>query len=189
MRAAHLKSRVALLSELPPGPRQQVFAGLGPTTIAQIEGAARTAWLPVELDLDITESLARVLGIPATRAASKQGLLRTVEGPLLKPMIQAMIGVLGLTPASWLQWYPRLWPTIYRASGVLVVRHVPPDAVSLHVSGMPRPLASSRAYIEGLAGAFEAAFDVCRVAGNVVGRVDSADPSTAHFDARWTPGR
>ncbi|UJR85849.1 hypothetical protein [Sandaracinus amylolyticus] len=159
MRAAHVQENLRSLERLGSDVAARVREAIGPESVAEIEGALRTSWLPAALDVALTGALGRTLGDEAVRRWSREALIASASTPLLRGFVATAMRTLGTSRAV-LRWAPRAWDTIYRNAGEL--RHEARDdgSVVLVYEG-PRELAGDDTYLVGIAGAFEGALEIC----------------------------
>jgi hypothetical protein len=149
MRAAHLQENVRAIERL----GADVFARVkarAPSVVTDIQGALRPTWLEARLDVALTEALYQELGADAVRRVNRDAIVASVNGPLLKPMKDGLVSVLGLTPATALKWLPRGWQYIYREFGDVTWD---PSARELRIEKLPRFALDSVGWCEGCAGA------------------------------------
>lgn len=157
MRASFMHSNFEALSALGAGAAARVRARLPVATVREIEEASRLAWLPVELDIAITDAIDTELGREAMRRWAREGLLRSTEGPLLSPIIRSARTIFGITPHSFFRRASNMWAMIYRGCGELRLLDESEGRVVLELRGAPQVFRRSPAYLEGIAATFEAA--------------------------------
>jgi hypothetical protein len=184
MRANHIQQNVESLELLGPDVARAVKADLGAEALERIEKATRVEWLPVEVDVAITEAVARTTGEAGVRKWSRAALAESVEAPFLRPIVKAAIALFGLTPASLLRHAPTGWKQVYLDCGVIRFESVNDKHVRLHLDGAPLQMTASKPYLVGTAGAWEAAFDIARAEGGVVD-LTVPSPVAAVFDVTW----
>ena len=153
MRASFLQSNLDALDSLGAETARVVRAAI-PDTVAQIEGAVRTKWLPLECALQLTNSLAGIVGREGVRRWSQDAVLEATRGPLLGPLLRGLQAV-GLNPVRALRRAPSAYLLVYRDFGVLEFEaHDATRGVITH-SGVPSAYLGHEAYFEGFAGAWE----------------------------------
>jgi hypothetical protein len=185
MRANHIQQNVASLGLLGASVVRAVKDDLGAEQLARIESASRVEWLPVEVDVALTEAVARVTGEAGLRQWSRAAMAASVEAPFLKPIVKAAIALFGLTPASVLRHAPTGWKQVYLDCGVIRFESVNDRHVRLHLDDAPLQMTQSQPYLVGTAGAWEAAFDIANASGGEV-KLTIPSPTSAVFDVTWT---
>lgn len=184
MRANHIQSNVASLQLLGVDVAERVRQDVGPALLERIERASRVEWLPLDVDVALTAAVARATGDDdGVRAWSRAALRTSVEAPFLRPIVKTAVSLFGLTPSSLLKHAPTGWKQVYVDCGVLRFESVADKHVRLHLDGVPREMSESKAYLVGVAGAWEAAFDIARVDGAVALELPSS--VAAVFDVTW----
>jgi hypothetical protein len=184
MRANHIQQNVESLDLLGPDVARAVKAAVGAELLEKIEKATRVEWLPVEVDVALTEAVARTTGEDGVRKWSRAALVASVEAPFLRPIVKTAIALFGLTPASLLRHAPTGWKQVYLDCGVIRFESVSDKHVRLHLDGAPLQMTESKPYLVGTAGAWEAAFDIARAEGGEV-TLEVPSPVAAVFDVTW----
>ena len=165
MRAHHLQSSLEAVDVLGPEVTADVHSRVSPSTLETIRRAPHD-WLPIALDVELTEAIAAVIGIEGVRRWSHDALARSLDKPFMSPLLGAL-RVFGVTPAGYTKLGPRGWAGIYRDAGALVREQTGPSEVLLTHVDVPPVVMASEATHEGTAGAFEVVLKACRVAGEV----------------------
>jgi hypothetical protein len=165
----------------------RIRAALPAATIAQVLDAWRNAWLPVAIDMDVTEAITAALGPEQSAAFWRKILLETLESPLLKPLLDGVVSIFGLAPESLLRWAPRAWLAIYRNAGTMTVLERGIRSGRLGFDDITPALVRSGDFIEALRASCEAVFTLCHVYGEV--KVESCDLAArrAVYAFSWTP--
>jgi hypothetical protein len=182
MRAGQIKIDLASVGDFAQAP--QIRAAVAPATIETIEKASTSAWLPLELDLELNKAVLKVMDEEGVRDWGRRAMVRGFEGPVLRPIVSASVAVFGLKPGTWLGWAPRLWPSIYRNCGEFTVSESAPNGCTLTYTHVPPVIARSRGYLLGLCGACEGAIQLCKTTGRVDCRQGATEGSFVYV-ARW----
>lgn len=167
MRAAHLQENLRAIDGLKHGLREEIRKRI-PGVVSTIEMAMRTSWLDAELDVRLTQVLADVVGVGMVRKANHDALVASANGPLLSPLRDGLIKLLGLSPAAAFRWMPRGWGHIYKDFGEV---QWDPVTRTLRVLGLPRFALESEGWCEGTVGAV---LGVIAVAGGKDPQVEMA---------------
>lgn len=182
-------TRAALYAALgsDPAVAARVRAELPPSLFDQVLDAGRNAWLPVAIDMDVTEVISAALGPELSAEFWRRILVETLESPLLKPLLDGVVGMFGLAPESLLRWSPRAWNAVYRNCGSLNVLERGIRSARVGFDDITPTLLRSDTFIEALRASFEAVFTLCRVYGEV--KVEAFDPAarSAVYAFSWTP--
>jgi hypothetical protein len=161
MRAAYMQENVHALAvlgaDLEATVRREANA-----QIEQIIAAARLAYLPVELDLAVLESIHKHGGDDKVLLHARRALLAAIDSPLLRPIKDSAIRLLGLAPESIFKWAPQAWSVTFRGCGAITWERVRPGHGRILMVDMPAVLSSSRAWMLTAQGAFEAGLQVAR---------------------------
>lgn len=183
MRASYIQDNLAAVAACGPDVHKRVLAAI-PDTIEEIRSAARVDWLPIGVDVVLTRTVCELTGISGVRDWSRRAFLGAVQGPLLRPIVRAVVSLFGLSPATVLRRAPMGWQQIYQDCGQLIVVPLAPNRMQLRIEGAREPFLENHCYIEGTCGTFEGAVDLGGARGNVDAHVDTA-ARRVEFDVRW----
>ncbi len=167
MRASHVHANLRSLELMGQDQAQRVRDAVDPDVLRAIESATRVAWLPVELDLELSEAVDRILGPQALTDWSRLAMQDSFRGPLLGPVVDGAVRLFGLHPGRLAKVFPRGWTQIYRGCGDLKTEPSGGDSVRISHVAPPELLRVSDVFHRSVAGAFSALFDVARVRGEV----------------------
>jgi hypothetical protein len=173
------------LEGLDPELAGRVCARIQPASAERLQSSSRIAWLPVAIDVELTEALFAELGAARARAQLRDNLRRSFDLPVLRNLLDTAVRLLGRDPERVLRWAPQVWSQLYRDSGAL--RYVPigPGDSRMELSDLPDVITRSRDWLDGTAAAISAVFDVLRTSGDV--HLADVDPiaRTARFEVTW----
>lgn len=183
MRASYIKDNLDAVAAFGPDVQRRLFGAI-PDTITEIQSAARVDWLPIGVDVVLTRTVCELTGVSGVRDWSRRAFLRAVEGPMLRPIVRAVVSLFGLTPATVLRRAPMGWQQIYQDCGLLVAVPVAYDRMQLRVEGAVGPFLERGCYVEGTCGTFEGAVDLGGARGTVDAHVD-VGAKRVEFDISW----
>jgi hypothetical protein len=171
--AGFVRSTLDTVDRADAGLGARVRARLQPDTRRALELASAVSYVPVEIDVEVTERLFDEAG--ATRACEvlRENLSISLEAPLLSALVTGALRVFGRAPARVLGWTPKLWSQIYRDAGTLEWVPEGPEAGRFELRDLPACIAASRPYLVGIAAAMNAGLETIGVDGDVqLDRVD-----------------
>lgn len=177
MRAGHLKENVAALRSLGAEFESRIRARQL-ANIQIIDRAARMEWLPVRLDAELMEAIAAEGGLPAVHKLNSQAITKTIEGPLLRPLVEGAIKLFGFAPSALVRWTRHAYLQIYRDCGDVVVNE---ERTLVSVFGLPSYLRASAPWLEGVAGALDGTVRVCRGDPKVTYTASDSDDTRVDF--------
>lgn len=180
MRAGFLRSNLVSLALLPERECAEL-ARARDAIEAAVEGRAPTAWLPVELDVELSRAVQDQYGPERTRQWVKDALADSTSGPVLRPLFAAL-QALGFTPVRALERTPRIWSMIYRDCGTCEVTGASEGQGECVIRDLPAML-QEHWYLSGVAGGLEGLLDLAGADRALVStRVEG---NTAKLRARW----
>lgn len=183
MRASYIMDNLKAVRAFGPEVDARLRADIA-DTVAEIEHASRVDWLPIGIDVALTRAVHRLTGVNGVRDWGRRSFLSAVEGPMLRPIVRAVVSLFGLTPSTLLRRAPMAWQQIYQDCGMLVCEPLAPDRMRVRLEGARGPFLDDQGYIEGTCGVFEGAVDLGGARGTVDAHVDSA-AKRLEFDVRW----
>jgi hypothetical protein len=181
-----MKSLLASVDALPASQAADVLARVPPALLAAVASGHGGDWLPVEGNLALTRAIHDALGPAAFRAFFRQHTLGSFRGPLLGPVVAALVGALGGNPAAWASWVPRVWRLLFGACGTWAVEERGPGTVKLWFEQAPAACIEDEVWLDSVAASVAALADVNRVKGDVEVLSVDRTASLAVFELRWT---
>lgn len=158
MRASQIDSNLRSLAALG-AERERAIREQLPDVVRAVEQASRVAWLPVELDIRLTDAVERACGLERMKRWARDAIERSSEGWLLRPVVIGL-SALGLTPDGALKRVPSAWPLVFRDSGRLHYEHADRHGITLVHSDVPAAICRSPTYLESIAGSFEGVAEI-----------------------------
>ncbi len=183
MRVSHMQSNVEALRDLGAVDEARVREAAADQVLA-IEQAVRVAWLPVELDLVLTEAVEAVCGEQRLRRWGRDAIAKSGDGPLLRPFVNALQRV-GLTPHAALKRVPYGWNLVYKDCGKVRYERVGDTEALLVHEGAPELMCESAPYLVGIAGSFDGVMQIVGGRG-CHARAEVVEPGVVHYPCRWS---
>jgi hypothetical protein len=156
-----------------------------PASLQAIEQAARVAWLPVELDIEVTEAVAAEAGEEGLRAWARQAMIENLGGPLLGSFLQAALRLFGRNPHRIIKKGSSAFESVMRGCGQIHVEDPHDHSFRVVLGRVPGVLLRSPVYLRGIAGSLEAVLSVANIAGEVVTESIVAAERRAVYRVRW----
>ena len=173
------------LAGLDPASGSRVRMRLTPETAARLERSSRLAWLPIEVDVELTHAIYAELGPGRAHELFRRNLSAALDSPILRSLAQGALRLFGASPERLFAWAPKAYSQIYRDAGVMRFQSEPPGVARLELSELPPAIASSQPYLDGVAGSIAAGFDLIGLKGEVT--LERFDPPRrrASFLLEW----
>jgi len=186
IRASHTQATLRALGRRSPSGVDGVLARLDPEIAAGLDDAIKGDFLPAAWDQALVTAIRGVLGAPVARVVLRDMMRSNLSGPLLGGLLSTAQALFGRSPGGLLRWAGRAYAHVTRECGEVTLEAAEEGTATLRMTGMPEGLATA-AYLDGIAGAIEAIFDICRVDGSVALRDATADG--ARFVVEWQATR
>jgi hypothetical protein len=173
------------LSGLEPALGAGVRARLSPETLATLQRSNRLAWLPIEIDVELTHAIYAELGAARAHELFRRNLSAALDTAILWSLAQGALRLFGASPARFFGWAPKVFAQIYRDAGEMRFELDEPGSARLELSALPPPVAQSRDYLDGVAGAIAAGFDFMGLKGEVTIERHHPEKRSARFRLSW----
>jgi hypothetical protein len=185
--AAFVRSSLDTLDRRDAALGARVRARLSPETARALGDASAVSYVPVALDVEVTECLFAEAGAERACAVLRDNLELTFESPLLSSLVSGALRLLGRAPGRVLGWSTKFWAQLYRDAGRLAYVADGGNAGRLELRDLPACVVESRNYLLGMAAALDAVFVLLDVEGDArLGAVDVAARS-ADIRLAWKP--
>ena len=108
------------------------------------------SWLPIELNIEIVEAVAEVLGPLRFAEFTRAYVAEIMPRPPLGALIDLGTKMIGVSPESFLRWWDKGWNAVYRGCGK--VRGFVTDSTHGRVvyEKMPRVCIESSAFVDAV---------------------------------------
>jgi len=160
-----------------------VRAATDPAALLAIEKPGRVAWLPLRDHVALTEALFVQAPGPA-RAICRKTVLESFQPPLLHPLLRGALALLGRSIERRARLAPAAWRALFRDAGKLSFQATGAGRGRIVLADATPAITDSPAYVEGLAGALSAFFEVARCEGEIAVRVEAR---RIDFALAWRP--
>jgi hypothetical protein len=167
VRARHMKSLLSGVERLDPALRAEVLAASRAELLECVRAATAVAWLPLALNIELADTIARCLGTKRARPFFRAMLLAEFQSSLFKPFIAGVSRAFGVTPAVFVRMVPRGWELVYRECGKLEPTEVGPGQASLVFSQLPAVCVKNMLWLDAVRSTFYTAFDLSEVDGKI----------------------
>lgn len=184
IKASLVHNSIQAIEVVGPGRTAEVLAYLDPDFAAQIQSAAKTTWLPVEIDIAFAEAVEAVLGPGQDRERSRAGTMLSMNSTLLKPVIDGVRKIFGFSPPAVIRTTTRAWTHLYRNCGRPSFEETSSNQAAL-VYDFPKIVADNQLYLRSIAGGLHACLDLCQVEGTVVPVVRNRSTGEVAFEFEW----
>ena len=186
VRAGFPRVAVPLIDALPKHECDAV-SGLLPEHVRKaLLAASRTAWLPLECSVRVTEAVERGLTRVRADAFWEKFMGGLFDVPFLSPVLHASVRLMGRDPRRMFNFVPRTFTYVYRGCGAMAVRPGPSStSLRLEYTGLPPLIAGSSEWQRAGASSFAAIFRRADPSGNVVVEKVDTEARRMTFLVTW----
>lgn len=183
IRASHCQATLRALERRAPEVAARVIARLGAECRAGLTDAMKGSFVSATWDVALVEAIRAEVGPAATREVLRAMMKASLAGTLLGGLLRTAQSLFGRSPEGLLRWAGHAYAHVTRDCGTVHLEAASERSATLRMTAMPAPLAVP-GYLDAIAGAIEAVFDVCGVEGSVTLRDVAADG--ARFVVAWS---
>jgi hypothetical protein len=180
-----MKDYLAAVRRLPPSKQDTVLAGLD-TLVDRIEAASNLEWLPVSVNLELTDAIFRGLGDEHADGFYQNWLKRQMSAPAFAGLVRTALSLFRFDTASIAKWIPKAFDLMYRDYGAFAIEPVSPTHVTVTLAAMPPELASHRNWQRSVSSGLHALFFLTGVKGGTELTAADAAKRAMRVDLRWT---
>jgi hypothetical protein len=180
-----MKDYLAAVRRLPPGKQDTVLSGLD-TLVERIEAASNLEWLPVSVNLELTDAVFRGLGDEQADVFYQNWLKRQMSAPAFAGLVRTALSLFRFDTAAIAKWIPKAFDLMYRDYGKLSIEPVGPLHLQLVLRGMPAELASHKNWQRSVASGLYALFFLTGAKGTTELTCASGAGPRMQVDLRWT---
>jgi hypothetical protein len=186
VRARHMKTFLEAIDALKPADAESVRSLARPETLEEIETCLPSAWLPIEMDVELTEHVSNVLGAARADQFYQKLTLGDYETSVFKSFIDMTVRMIGLSPTTYVKMVPHGFGLMYRDYGSLRALEREENRARLLFSAIPAVCCRNPLWLESVRSSFHTAFDLTKTRGLVEWDGLDLQGRRAVFSFRWT---
>lgn len=130
-----------------------------------VEGLSRLDWVPLAWDIEMTRVIFDIAGLAGVRAVNKRSSLMAIEGPLVRPFVNAAVSLLGPTPKGLLKFLPKAWQASTKDMGRIEMAGLGDGAGTVVFEDLPPEVLKDGPWLEGFCGVIEGIYETTRHSG------------------------
>jgi hypothetical protein len=185
VRARHLQEWLAAVEQEQDPWRARFFAAIPSDMRSRIDGATKVAWLPAVFHVRLADILADSFGAVRTHAYYRRAFAASLRGPVLGPLVQTGVALLGVTPAAAVRWTYKGWEASFRDCGSFRGEVLDPQRGRLVFSDLPPFFCASDPWLDSVQASTYGVYDFLGFDGLV--KIDKAcrAQGAAQLDLEW----
>jgi len=189
VRVHHMKVFVEHLTRLPAEDRRSIRNRVPESTWHLVEAAGALGWLPMDVNLACTRAVAMHLGPERSHEFFRSLLLGSMEGSLLRGLVNGVLRVAVPDPGLYLPWVTKGFELLFRNVAVMRVVDRSPGSALTEMRELPRECTSDDVWLTSAASSFSALLELVNLEGSVVLEDMDANAGVARLRSRWNIGR
>jgi hypothetical protein len=184
-RGRYMKDYLAAVRRLPPSKQEAVLNGIG-SVVERIEAASNLEWLPVSVNLELTDAVFRGLGDEQADAFFQSWLKRQMSAPAFAGLVRTALSLFRFDTMAIAKWIPKAFDLMYRDYGQLSIEPVSPLHLQILLSAMPTELRSHQNWQRSVSSGLHALFFLTGVKGTTELTCAGGAQRGMQVDLRWT---
>ena len=186
-RGRYMKDYLAAVRRLPPSKQDAVLARR-PALVERIEAAGHLDWLPIELNLELTDAIFSGLGEEQADTFYQNWLKRQMSAPAFAGLVRTALALFRFDTAAIAKWIPKAFDLMYRDYGTFVIEPVSALAVNVQLSQMPAELVTHENWQRSVCSGLYALFFLTGAKG--IAELDHVDVMrrSMRIKLSWTNG-
>jgi|GEM_PF-1183172 len=145
-----------------------------------------STWLPLEVDLRVHKHLVDVGGVDLVVDWARHSMRKSLDGPLLNPLLNGTIKLLGLNPQHLFVISTKVYGMMLHNCGTTRVLERHPNVMRVGFTGLPDVLCDPQyAYVESFIGTYTAVIERCDMLPDVELAVFDRAGGQAEIVAKW----
>lgn len=185
VRARHLKSVLAEVDRLSPEARDAVRKAVDPSVLEAIDDATGVAWLPLEMDLAVTNAIYATIGKTRAGTLWKDLSLHSFRTPIFRVLVEGALSLFGWGPGSLVRWIPQGWAIVFRGCGEWTFRLEGETRAVVRISGLPRMCLASDGWPVAVMSSLQALIELTDSVGDVERRPVDVSADALEFVMTW----
>ncbi len=184
-RGRYMKDYVAAVRRLPPRKQDSVLQGLE-TLVERIEIASNLEWLPIGVNLELTDAIFRGLGNEQADAFYQNWLKRQMSAPAFAGLVRTALSLFRFDTVAVAKWIPKAFDLMYRDFGQFKIEPLAPQHIKVSLSDMPQELARHEHWQRSVSSGLHALYFLTGVSRTTELRSAHGGERTMRVDLRWT---
>ena len=180
-----MKDYVAAVRRLPPSKQDAVLQGLD-TLLERIDTASNLEWLPVSVNLELTDAIFRALGDDAADQFYQNWLKRQMSAPAFAGLVRTALSLFRFDTVAIAKWIPKAFDLMYRDYGQFVIEPLESLHIRVTLGQMPQELASHKNWQRSVASGLHALYFLTGVKGTTELTCANTTRPELRVDLRWT---
>lgn len=180
-----MKDYLAAVRRLPPSKQDAVLTGMT-TVVERIETASNLEWLPVSVNLELTDAVFRGLGDEQADAFFQSWLKRQMSAPAFAGLVRTALSLFRFDTMAIAKWIPKAFDLMYRDYGQLAIEPVSPLHLQVLLTAMPAELSLHKNWQRSVSSGLHALFFLTGVKGTTELSSSNGARHGMQVDLRWT---
>jgi hypothetical protein len=185
VRARHTQALLGLAEERVPAGAPSIAASLGAGGRAIVEAADPSAWIPLEIDVELVEVMTRQLGSAVTASLVDANVRDETNRTLLAGMAAAVLHAFAASPVTVVKQLPAGWGRVFRNAGWVEVAATGRSHAVARFRRLPAICVASAAWMDALIAGLRSLYSVVGATGTVERSIEDAAQGTVLVTFRW----
>ena len=144
-------------------------------------------WLPLHVDLQVHKHLVDKGGVDLVVDWARHSMQKSLDGPLLNPLLNGTIKLLGLNPQHLFVISTKVYGLFLQNCGTTRVLERRPNVMRVGFSGLPDVICDPQyTYVESFIGTYTAVIERCDMVPDVELAAFDREQGEAEIVAKWS---
>lgn len=150
VRAKFLQLWLSFPERFEPTAGERLRALIGEDKRRAILDVSMLSWLPIELDVEVVDAVAKVMGPQRFSELTRAYFKEIMPRPPLGALLDLGTKIMGLSPPSFLRWWDKGWNAVYRGCGTAKGVALSEHSGRVTYRNLPRVCLQSEAFVEAI---------------------------------------
>jgi hypothetical protein len=165
--------------------QKRIQSRISKTTLQAIEQAEEDQWLPVKLNVEVSDCMAAEIGEEGVYKLSLESFNKALESSTIVQLFRSTMHLLRIKSATVNKLVPVFWRAIYRDCGEMSIVENGPNRISILLIDLPSFIAGNRNYLMAIAGGIHSVMLFGGVTPTVVIEKNLEETKEVSFAVSW----
>ncbi|HMJ13994.1 MAG TPA: hypothetical protein VK524_21400 [Polyangiaceae bacterium] len=188
VRARHMKTFVETIDALDERVRARIYARLAADDIETIAQAVPVVWLPMNLNVLVTDATSLELGPQGAHDFFRALVTAEYRTDTFRSFLASIGRLLGLTPSTYVKMTPKGWELVFKNCGSFRPMERERERARLEYKDIPQMCVQNQLWMESVRSSFYSAFELTGVSGDIRWEELDLNRRRAIFLFTWQEG-
>ena len=179
-----MKTFLQTVERLESHARREVLDRFGNHSVLVVETAGPTAWLPAQLNVDLTHAVVDVLGPSESELFFRNMLSVVYDTSLFSGFVRGVVRLMGRDPGAYLKWIAKGYGLAFKDAGTWLVAERGDGHAVLELADLPPPFEGDEVWLSTVAASMGSLLDLAQKRGD--SWLELLEDGRARIMLRWS---